>query len=163
MMRGALLVSVVALMLVSVGPLSAEILEGRVVAVTDGDTVKVLTSSLVEERVRLATIDAPERKQPFGSVSKAHLSDLVFGREVAVDWHKRDRWGRIIGVVLVDGRDAGLEQIGAGLAWHYTDYAREQSEADRERYARSEVDARAEALGLWSEEGPIPPWEWRRR
>jgi endonuclease YncB( thermonuclease family) len=144
-------------------PLAAEILEGRVVAVTDGDTVKVLTAELVEERVRLATIDAPERKQPFGSVSKAHLSDLVFGREVAVDWHKRDRWGRIIGVVLVDGRDAGLEQIGAGLAWHYTDYAREQSEADRARYARSEIDARAEALGLWSEEGPIPPWEWRRR
>lgn len=152
-----------ALALLLAWPLAGEVLEGRVVAVTDGDTVKVLTSSLVEERVRLATIDAPERKQPFGSVSKAHLSDLVFGREVAVDWHKRDRWGRIIGVVLVDGRDAGLEQIGAGLAWHYTDYAREQSEADRERYARTQIDARAEALGLWSEEGPIPPWEWRRR
>ncbi len=162
-MRKRLQALIGALALLLAWPLAGEILEGRVVAVTDGDTVKVLTAELVEERVRLATIDAPERKQPFGSASKAHLSDLVFGREVVVDWHKRDRWGRIIGVVLVDGRDAGLEQIGAGLAWHYTDYAREQSEADRERYARSEIDARAEALGLWSEEGPIPPWEWRRR
>jgi endonuclease YncB( thermonuclease family) len=162
-MRKRLQALIGGLALLLTGPLVGEVLEGRVVAVTDGDTVRVLTAERIEERVRLATIDAPERKQPFGSVSHRHLSDLVFGRDVTVDWSKRDRWGRIIGRVLVDGRDAGLEQIQAGFAWHYTAYADEQADEDRALYATGEIDARADSLGLWSDHDPTPPWEWRRR
>lgn len=144
-------------------PLGAEVLDGRVVAVTDGDTIKVVTADLAEERVRLAGIDAPERAQPFGNVSKQHLSDLVYGKTVSVEWHKRDRWGRIVGVVLVEGVDAGLEQINNGLAWHYKKYEAEQPAQERNRYSEAENTARSNHIGIWSELDPLPPWSWRRR
>lgn len=143
--------------------LPAEILSGRVVAVVDGDTVRILTADQTEERVRLATIDAPERGQPYGTVSRQNLADALHLQSVDVDWSKRDRWGRIVGRVLIDGRDAGLIQIRAGLAWHYTAYADEQSATDRAIYAEGESQARAAESGLWSDPDPIPPWEWRRK
>lgn len=144
-------------------PADGDILVGRVVAVTDGDTVKVLTPDLAEERVRLATIDAPERKQPFGAVSRRHLSDILYSKNVEIDWSKRDRWGRIVGRVIVGGKDAGLTQIRAGLAWHYTAYADEQSTEDRALYSAGEADARLSGAGLWADPAPTPPWEWRRK
>lgn len=140
-----------------------ESLVGRVVAVTDGDTVKILTPELTEERVRLATIDAPERKQPFGTVSQRNLSDILYSKDVEIDWSKRDRWGRIVGRIIVDGQDAGLSQIRSGLAWHYTAYADEQAPADRALYSAGEEQARASGAGLWSDPDPTPPWEWRRK
>jgi len=134
---------------------------GRVVAVTDGDTIKVLGPGNVQERIRLAGIDAPEKRQPFGQASKQHLSDQVFDREVVVDWDKRDVYGRIVGKILVEDQDVDLEQVRAGLAWHYKQYAREQTPTDRASYAEAENDARTAHRGLWSEPDPTPPWEWR--
>ena len=118
-------------------------LRGRVVAVSDGDTVTVLDAERHQHKVRLAGIDAPEKAQAFGQASKISLSDQIFGREVAVTWDKRDRYGRIIGKISVDHRDVCLEQIRRGMAWHYKQYARDQAPDDRVTYAEAEVAARA--------------------
>ncbi len=137
------------------------VLVGRVVAVTDGDTVKVLDASNVQHVVRLAGIDASERKMPFGQRSKQNLSDLVFGQEAVVEGEKNDRYGRLVGKVLVNGHDANLAQIQAGMAWHYKQYQREQSAEDQQIYSSAEDAAKSSNLGLWSGADPVPPWAWR--
>jgi len=142
-------------------PAQAETLRGRVVSVADGDTITVLTAARKSERIRLAGIDAPESKQAFGAVAKRSLSALVFGAEVLVEYTKRDRYGRIVGRVLRDGRDAGLAQIEAGLAWHYLRYAPEQASGERTAYAQAERSARSGRRGLWAEAEPVAPWDWR--
>lgn len=138
-------------------------LTGRVVGVTDGDTITVLAPGSTQEKIRLAGIDAPEQAQPFGHASKQHLSDQAFGRQVVIDWAKRDRYGRIVGKVWVDGRDANLEQVKAGMAWHYKKYEGEQSPDDRTTYAAAEDAASSARRGLWSDPAPVAPWEWRRK
>jgi len=105
--------AVLAMLLVAL-PGHAQTLHGRVVGVTDGDTVKVLDGSNQEHKIRLAGIDAPERKQPFGQRAKQHLSDLVYGKNVVVEWHKQDRYKRIVGKILIGERDANLEMVRAG-------------------------------------------------
>ena len=109
----------------------ADILRGRVVGVADGDTVTVLDAQKVQHKVRLSGIDAPEKSQPFGRRSKEHLSDLVFGQYVEVDFNKTDRYGRLIGKIVVQGRDVNLRQLYAGMAWHYKEYEREQPSVER--------------------------------
>ena len=141
---------------------AAETLVGKVVGVTDGDTVTVLDEQRQQHKVRLAGIDAPEKRQPFGSRSKEALSDKVFGKTVAIEWNKLDRYGRIVGKIVVDARDVNLGQIEAGLAWWYQKYSSEQSVADRKLYEQAEVNARMKRLGLWSEPAPTPPWDWRK-
>lgn len=142
---------------------SADILDGRVVGVTDGDTVTVLDAAKTEYKIRVAGIDAPEKAMPWGQKSKQAMSDRVYGRDVRVDWSKRDRYGRIVGKVIVDGKDAGLALVGEGLAWHYKKYENEQPLADRLEYARLENEARSMRRGLWSDPAPVPPWEWRKQ
>ena len=144
-------------------PLAANVLTGKVVRVVDGDTIYVLDDTNNQHRIRLAGIDAPERNQAYGLASGKHLGSLVAGKRVAIEHQKRDRYGRIVGKVWVNGVDACLEQIKAGLAWHYKYYQKEQSPEDRELYAEAENQARAERLGLWREKNPKPPWEHRRR
>lgn len=104
---------------------------GRVVAIADGDTVTVLDIENVEHKIRLAGIDAPEKKQPFGNRSKESLSELAFSKSVTVETDKLDRYGREVGKILVGGMDVNLEQIQRGMAWHYKAYQREQSSNDR--------------------------------
>ena len=84
------------------------------------------------------------------------------GQQVTVEYQKRDRYGRIVGKVLLDGIDACLEQVKAGFALHYKEYQHEQSPEDQRLYAEAEIRAREERLGLWRENNPIPPWEHRR-
>ena len=140
----------------------AETLTGRVVRVTDGDTIVVLDASKVQHKIRLTGIDAPERGQAFGTKSKEHLSDLVAGKSVVVDYSKYDRYQRILGKVLVNGEDVNLEQVEAGMAWHYKKYQGEQSPSDRVKYSDAELEARRHKLGLWHDPNPIPPWEYRQ-
>jgi endonuclease YncB( thermonuclease family) len=139
----------------------AEILNGRVVGVADGDTVTVLDASRQQHKIRLMGIDAPEKKQAFGNKSKQALSDLVFNKQVSVEFSKTDRYGRTIGKILVDGLDANLEQVKKGMAWHYKQYQKEQSSVDRTAYAKAEELAKAEKLGLWFDPSPTPPWDFR--
>jgi endonuclease YncB( thermonuclease family) len=143
-------------------PALAAELEGVVVGLADGDTVTVLDSSQHQHKIRLAGIDAPERHQAFGDRSTKHLAGLVFRKAVSVEWHKTDRYGRIVGKVLVDGVDAGLALIHAGFAWHYKQYSNEQTAEDREAYAAAEDEARARRVGLWRDAEPVAPWDFRR-
>lgn len=142
---------------------AADTLRGRVVGVSDGDTVTVLDATHTQWKIRLMGIDAPEKKQAFGNKSKEHLSGLVFNKQVAVNYTKQDKYGRTVGKIIVNGVDANLEQVKAGLAWHYKQYQREQSETDRITYAQAEEQARSVRLGIRSDTNPTPPWDWRRR
>lgn len=142
---------------------SADNISGTVVGVTDGDTITLLDARGSSHKIRLAGIDAPEKAQAFGNQAKASLSELVFGREVTIDSSKRDKYGRIVGRVSVDGTDANLEQIKRGMAWHYKRYEFEQNPEERETYSDAEKGARAERHGLWLDSSPVPPWQFRRR
>lgn len=141
----------------------SDTLHGRIVGIADGDTVTVLDASNTQFKIRLMGIDAPEKKQAFGSKSKESLSALVFNKQVTVEYHKKDRYGRTLGRIVVDGVDANLEQVKSGMAWHYKQYQKEQSEEDRLLYAQAEEQARAEKRGLWLDKEPVPPWDWRRQ
>lgn len=105
----------------------ADTLSGRVVAVSDGDTLTVLDEDHTQHRIRLSGIDSPEKKQPFGQHCKKSLSDLAYGLNVSVESTKLDRYGRLIGKVRVEGRDVNLEQVRRGCGWHYKKYQNEQS------------------------------------
>ena len=140
----------------------ADTLTGRVVRVTDGDTIVVLDSANIQHKIRLTGIDAPERKQAFGTKSKEHLSDSVAGKFVVVDYNKRDRYRRILGKVLLSSQDMNREQVKAGLAWHYKKYQKDQAPADRELYSKAEIEARKAKHGLWHDPEPMPPWEYRK-
>ena len=140
-----------------------EELAGKVIRVADGDTITILDTAQAHHTIRLMGIDAPEKGQPFGTQSRESLSSMVAGRNVTVQWHKRDRYGRLVGQVFADSHDVGLIQVERGLAWHYKAYEREQRPEDAREYAQAEVGASAARSGLWADPGPIPPWEWRRR
>jgi len=139
----------------------AETITGMVVGVTDGDTITVLDAVKVHHKIRLAGIDAPEKKQAFGNRSKESLSDMVFDKTVNVETEKRDRYGRQIGKVLVDGRDVNLVQVERGMAWFYRQYQREQSPNDRKLYEAAEDAAKAAKRGLWRDADPVAPWDFR--
>jgi endonuclease YncB( thermonuclease family) len=147
--------------LLTAANVQAGTLAGRVVGVTDGDTITVLDSSNRQYKIRFAGIDAPEKNQPFGQRAKEHLSELVFNRQVIVETEKEDRYGRTVGKVLVSGRDTNLAMVVAGYAWHYKKYQAEQSPDDRLLYDSAEQEARAARRGLWEDPDPIPPSEWR--
>ena len=136
-------------------------IEGRIVGITDGDTVTLLDNDRRQHKVRLDGIDAPEKAQPFGNASKRHLSDLAFNRDAVAECSKTDRYGREVCRVLVGGVDVCLAQIQAGMGWHFKRYAKEQTRLHREQYAGAEVEARAERRGLWVDRAPVAPWEWR--
>ncbi len=137
--------------------LNAEIITGRCVGVSDGDTAIVLVNGNRQVKIRFYGIDTPESSQDFGQRAKHKLSGLIYGKEVMVDITSNDRYGRSIGKVYVDGIYTNLEMIKSGLAWHYVQYAPH----DRD-LARAENAARASQIGLWSHANPIPPWNWRR-
>lgn len=136
-------------------------LPGQVKRVVDGDTL-VIESQEFDHRVRLASIDAPERNQPWGEASTRELRRQVAGRFVVVEWQKKDRWKRLIGIVRLAGEDINLHMIDRGMAWHYKRYQDEQTPGDREAYAKAEEAARGARRGLWSDPEPIAPWDWRR-
>jgi len=169
----ALICLLPALAVAGTGP---NLLDGKAIHVADGDTVTVLDTDHVRHRIRLFGIDAPEHDQPFGNRATQNLSSLVLGKQVRVEWRKKDRYGRIVGKVWVTPPeprceappancpktlDANLAQLMAGFAWHYKHYEREQSPEDRSRYALAEQNARAQKAGLWSEPDPVAPWDWR--
>ena len=152
---------VICLLLALACAAQAETITGMVVGVADGDTITVLDSGKMQHKIRLAGIDAPEKKQAFGNRSKESLSDMVFDKTVNVETEKRDRYGRQIGKVLVNGQDVNLVQVERGMAWFYRQYQREQSPNDRRLYEAAEDAARADKRGLWRDAEPLPPWEFR--
>ncbi len=141
----------------------AETLTGRVVGISDGDTLTLLDNEHRQHKIRLGGIDAPESHQPFGQKSKTNLSALTYNREVVAECGKTDKYRWKICKILVDGQDINLEQVKAGMAWWYRQYAKEQSPKDREDYEVSESWAKMRGLGLWADTNPTPPLEWRHR
>lgn len=137
-------------------------LSGRVVAVLDGDTLQVF-DGVQRHTVRLAAIDAPERQQPYSQRARQQLATWVGQREVLVTHRRTDRYRRLVGQVWHNGEDVALRLLHAGLAWHYVAYQREQNPADRQAYAAAQAQARVERLGLWSDDEPQPPWQFRRQ
>lgn len=144
-------------------PSLADTLHGRVVSISDGDTLTLLDASNQQFKIRLTGIDAPEKKQPFGQVSKQQLSAMVFGKSVTVEWFKKDRYQRTLGKIVLDGLDINLKQVKSGMAWHYKKYEKEQPPEDRQTYAEAETNAQQKRLGLWADANAVPPWEFRHR
>lgn len=137
--------------------LNAEIITGKCVGVTDGDTATVLVDGNRQVKVRFHGIDAPESAQDFGQRAKQKMSDLIYGKEVKVDILERDKYGRSVGKVYVGGVYTNLEMVKSGLAWHYVQYAPNDTDL-----ANAERAARASKVGLWSHANPTPPWNWRK-
>jgi endonuclease YncB( thermonuclease family) len=148
----AVIVSCVAAAAMAAEPQS---LTGKVVAVADGDTLTVLDDDKVQHKVRLHGIDAPERKQAFGTKARERLAELTHGKSARVLPVDRDRYGRTVARIEVEGQDVNRQMIADGLAWHYTRYSKDAAMAGAER------DARAARRGLWADAAPVPPWEWR--
>lgn len=143
-------------------PAGSQTLTGRVVRVADGDTITVLDSTDTQHRIRLEGIDAPESHQAFGAQSKKSLSEMVFGKDVTVVYQKTDQYGRLVGKILLDGKDINLEQVKAGMAWHYKEYQEEQTPEDRELYAKAEDEAHNARRGLWQDRDPVAPGVFRK-
>jgi len=137
-------------------PAAAADVAGQVVSVHDGDTLTVLVERR-QVKVRLADIDAPEMRQPYGGRSKRSLSELCFGKPAVLEVRTRDRYGRTVATVHCAGIDANAEQVRRGYAWIYVRYAR----ANSPLYA-IEHEARTARRGLWADSAPVPPWDWRR-
>jgi endonuclease YncB( thermonuclease family) len=143
--------------------LNATTLQGKVVHVADGDTITVLDANNTQHKIRLQSIDAPEKAQAFGQRSKQSLLQLIHSKQVSVEYQKKDKYGRTLGKVMLSGTDVCLEQIKLGMAWHYKQYESEQLKEDREIYAQAELSARANSVGLWKDKQPSPPWEYRKQ
>lgn len=131
--------------------------ECKIVGITDGDTLTALCAGDRQVKVRLAEIDAPEKKQPFGMRSKQALSDLCFGKQADVAPQTKDRYGRTVARIMCDGQDASEQLVRSGMAWVFDRYV-----TDRGLY-RLQDEARAARRGLWGDSGPVPPWEWRKK
>lgn len=134
---------------------SQAVIQAEVTGVADGDTLSIVLDG-TRHSIRLARIDAPEKRQPFGRRSEQSLRQLVWKRTVTLAWHHLDRYGRPIAVVTLDGLDVNAEQVKRGMAWVYRQYSQDTKLIAFER------EARAAKLGLWEEPNPTAPWEWRQ-
>jgi endonuclease YncB( thermonuclease family) len=131
------------------------VLKGKVVAVSDGDTLRVLDASGTQHVVRLRGIDAPETRQAFGTKARERLAKLTMGKAATVLVHDRDRFGRSVGVVEVAGENVNERLVADGMAWHYARFDKSPALAAAQR------EAQAAKRGLWADDYPVPPWEWR--
>ena len=155
-MNRVVFTSTVALCALVCGALSAEeSFSGKVVGITDGDTISVMRYGK-EVKVRLEGIDAPERQQAFYQTAKSFASDLVYGKVVTVKIKETDRYGRLVCRVSVNEQDLSEALIRAGFAWHYKQYSSDQV------LAEAEISARKARRGLWTDANPTPPWQFRR-
>lgn len=135
---------------------AADCVTGKVTRVSDGDTIWVTDAAKVKHKVRLDRIDAPEKDQPWGRESAAVLKGWVFGKDVRVTYEKRDQYGRILGIVHNGTNDVNLALVRTGNAWHYRCFDKTPE------YAAAEAEARAARRGLWSQDNPVSPYNWRR-
>ena len=136
--------------------LNAQTLQGKVVRVADGDTITILDSTNVQNKVRLNKIDAPEKSQAFGEVSRKHLASMVASKNVQVEWTKKDKYGRILGDISIGTTNVNLRMVQDGLAWHFKAFD------NTKEFAQAEIEARSKKIGLWKDANPIPPWEFRK-
>lgn len=135
----------------------AQMFSVKVVGISDGDSFTVINNDHLQLKIRLFGIDAPEKKQDYGSKSKEYLSSLIFGRQITVNVQSQDKWGRYLAYVFTpEGEDVSLLMLRAGYAWHFKRY--DSSDA----YKQAENMARREKRGLWFGSNPVPPWDFRK-
>ncbi|MEN3323690.1 thermonuclease family protein [Mariniflexile soesokkakense] len=134
----------------------SQIITGKVVAIADGDTFKLLDKDSKLHKIRVANIDCPERKQPFSTKAKKFTSDAIFNKTVKINILRTDRYGRLIGDVIYNGSlNLSEELLKKGLAWHYVKYSKDP------KLQSLENDARSKKNGLWQDPTSVAPWEWR--
>lgn len=122
--------------------------------VSDGDTI--VTSD--DTRIRLWGIDTPEIDQRYGSHATAALTEMLYEQQLYLETKDVDRFGRTVGVIYTAGGDeVNLEMVCNGHAWWYERYAEKAIE-----YKQCQEDAHRNKRGLWAEEDPLAPWDWRR-
>jgi endonuclease YncB( thermonuclease family) len=131
-------------------------IHGKVTAITDGDTFKLLTNDSIVHRVRIASIDCPEKKQAYSKKAKEFSSNAIFGKNIRVTVQSKDRYGRLIARVhYQDSLVLNEELLKTGFAWHYVKYSKDAN------LQALEDEARQAKRGLWQDPLAIPPWEWR--
>ena len=140
------------------GAATGETIKGKVVSVQDGDSLTVVGADAKRRRVRLAEIDAPERKQPFGAEARKSLAGICLHKQASVEVSETDSHKRAIGKVKCGEVDAGAEQVRRGMAW-----VTARNTMPNSPLPEMEANARLRGLGLWAGDKPEPPWEWRKR
>lgn len=142
----------------------SQTITGRVIHVADGDTLTVLSADLVQHKVRLSEIDAPEighgkakPGQAYGENARQALSKICGQESAIIKVQDQDRYQRLVGQVNCNGIDANLTLVRDGMAWAYPQYVR------RPEIVRAARDANNAKRGLWADPNPIPPWDWRHR
>lgn len=132
-------------------------INGKVVAVLDGDTIEIVSGKQVY-RLRLEGVDCPEKSQAFGAVAKKFTSDRCFGKQVTAKISSKDKYGRYLAkVILPGGKELNALLLRNGYAWHYKQYNKDAA------YASLENQARKEHLGLWADKNPLAPWDFRHK
>lgn len=137
--------------------LQADVLKGKVIGISDGDTIKILTQDDKQYKIRLNDIDAPEKSQAFGNKSKENLSNYIFGKYVTVEYKNIDRYQRILGTVYYQGEDINIQQVKDGFAWVYKQYS------NKIEYYKAELESKVNKRGLWIDNNPIEPWNYRKK
>lgn len=140
-------------------PAISQTITGKVVGISDGDTITILDAGKKQHKIRLYGIDCPESGQAFGQAAKKHTAALVARKTVIVESFDTDKYGRTVGVVMVDGNNVNQDLIAAGYAWQYRKYCKESFCSD---WLQAEERARSARAGLWSDPDPVPPWDWRK-
>lgn len=134
----------------------SQTIKGKVVAITDGDTFKLLTKDSILIKVRVANIDCPEKKQPYSQKAKQFVSQAIFGKVVKIKELKKDRYQRSVAhVFYANSLNLSEELLKNGLAWHYVKYSKDST------LQALQDKAKKNKIGLWQDPKSIPPWEWR--
>lgn len=139
---------------------AGNIISGKVVSISDGDTITILDGNMTQHRIRIYGVDCPENHQDYGQKAKQFTSDLVFGKMVEVKVMDTDRYGRKVGIINVDGKCLNEELVKNGMAWFYGQYCKVSFCSQWKQY---QEEARIGKIGLWSMQNHIPPWEFRSK
>ncbi len=140
-------------------PALSKVITGKVIHIADGDTITILDSNKTQHKVRLYGIDTPEKSQAFGNKAKKFTSSLTASKTAEVTAYDTDRYGRTVGVVMVNGVNVNQSLVEAGYAWQYRKYCKEAFCND---WIRLEDQARNSKLGLWADANPVAPWDYRK-
>ncbi|PKF74785.1 thermonuclease family protein [Chryseobacterium sp. PMSZPI] len=130
---------------------------GRVIKISDGDTITVLLEGNQQKKLRLAEVDCPEKGQPFGKNAKQFTSDQIFGKTIHFIETDTDRYGRSIAKVYYDqDKYLSKELIKAGMGWWYFPYSKDAS------LGKLQERAQRNKAGLWQDVHAVAPWEYRK-